>query len=202
MNEKKKRKICSKCQRSIVTCYCSALNPKRTKHHYIILQHSSEVNHPLGTALMSHRNLENSTLLVGEKFDDNKVFLELMNQRESYLLYPFEAAKDIHEIKNHLSKKPVNFIILDGTWKKARKIFHLSQKLKELPLIKINPESTSKYKIRKQPKESGLSTIEIIYETMNQIEDGDTKDFLAPFNFLIEKQIEMMGQEIFDKNYN
>jgi len=202
MSQQRKRETCLKCQRAVSTCYCHVVKEHEALHHFIILQHPSEKKHPLGTALMAHRGLKNSTLLTGECFDENIELQNLLKERDTYLLYPYEDAKNINEVKNQLNKKTVNFIILDGTWKKARKIYHINDTLKGLPLLRISPTSKSEYKIRKQPKSSGLSTIETVAEVLNQVENMNTDSFLAPFHFLIEKQIESMGQETFEKYYS
>ncbi len=151
---------------------------------------------------MAHRGLKNSTLLIGEDFMENEQLKALILKRKTYLLYPYEYAIEIQTIQNELKDRQVNFVILDGTWKKARKILHLNTFLQELPMVKINPLNKSNYKIRKQPSDKGLSTIESIAEVFAQLENQSIDNLMAPFHFVIEKQIEIMGQDVFEKYYS
>ena len=88
-----------------------------------------------------------------------------------------------------------HLIILDGTWSCARKMLRLSKNLQKLRRVSFDNKIKSKFIIKQQPDSLCLSTIESIYTVLNLLkesglEDADTKDFLIPFEKMIEHQIE------------
>jgi DTW domain-containing protein YfiP len=68
-------------------------------------------------------------------------------------------------------------VLLDGTWRKAKKLWLNNPFLHELDACAIEPEHASKYRIRKRPNEQSLSTLEAIATTLSVV-DGTP---LAPF---------------------
>jgi hypothetical protein len=62
-------------------------------------------------------------------------------------------------------------IVIDGTWKKANKIFHTHSELHTLPRCDIQ-HVKNQYKIRKSPSEQHLSTLEAIYFGLHQLNSG------------------------------
>jgi DTW domain-containing protein YfiP len=85
--------------------------------------------------------------------------------------------------------------ILDGTWPCARKMLKLSTNLQQLKRVSFDNEITSKFIIKQQPQALCLSTIESVYTVINllkksDVEDCDTKDFLIPFEKMIDYQVE------------
>ncbi len=57
-------------------------------------------------------------------------------------------------------KRPL-FIMLDGSWAEAKKMFRKSPYLDRFPLLSINPDKPSRYKMREASKENQLGTAEV-----------------------------------------
>ena len=93
-----------------------------------------------------------------------------------------------------LGKKP-HLFILDGTWPCALKMLKLSTNLQGLKRVSFDNSIQSKFIIKQQPEPLCLSTIESIFTVLNLLKEGgveqcDTKDFLLPFEKMIEYQVE------------
>jgi DTW domain-containing protein YfiP len=59
------------------------------------------------------------------------------------------------------TKKPL-FVLLDGTWSEARKMFRKSPYLDHLPVLSLNPEQVvSNYRLRRSSRESHFCTSEV-----------------------------------------
>ena len=59
------------------------------------------------------------------------------------------------------TKKPL-FVLLDGTWSEARKMFRKSPYLDHLPVLSLNPEQVvSNYRLRRSARESHFCTSEV-----------------------------------------
>ena len=78
-----------------------------------------------------------------------------------------------------------------------------SPALMQLPKVSFQPETVSRYRIRKEPDQYALSTLEAIVYALSVLEgNADTyKPLLDSMDWMIEKQIELMGKDVFEKNY-
>ena len=201
------RKCCNRCLRPLAYCYCQSLEPTENRAEIIILQHQSEQKHPLNTARILTLGLDNCLLLKGEDFtahdDLNRKIAA--NTGNCWLLFPGEHAQTPAEVSAESIEKGSTplIIVLDGTWRKARKIWHLSTNLHKLPFVALNDLAESNYRIRKAPKAGQLSTLEAVAALLTGL--GQSPDSLKPMEYafvkMIDMQIETMGADTFRQNY-
>jgi len=188
--------------RASVTCVCKYLSPLKTKTRFVILMHPKEYKKEKnGTGHITKLQLENSEIIVGVDFTNNKQVNEILNDENSssFLLYPGKhsfnlSVRESSEVNSFMGEHP-NIFILDGTWPCARKMLKLSKNLQELERVSFDNEIKSKFTIKQQPEPLCLSTIESVYTVVNllneaSLEHCETKDFLIPFEKMIESQIE------------
>lgn len=196
------RSKCYQCMRASTSCICKHIDPIRTKTRFIILMHPMEYKKEKnGTGIMTKLQLENSEIIVGVDFTKDKRVNEILNDKNShsFLLYPGQETFNLSEQSSSetisfLGDQP-NIFILDGTWPCARKMLKLSENLQQLKRVSFDNEIKSKFIIKQQPEPLCLSTIESVFTVLNllknsKIEQCDTKDFLTPFEKMIEHQVE------------
>ena len=122
-----------------------------------------------GTGRLCHLALQNSRLLVGVDFSDDERVNKLIADPgfRSVLLFPRAGAIDLlqhgYQTLGHLPDKPFQIFVIDGTWRLAGKILRLSENLRSLPAVKFSPRHASKFRVKKQPREECLSTLESIH---------------------------------------
>ena len=201
---KNTRTKCYKCRRPSSTCICKHIHSFQTKTRFIILMHPKEYKREkVGTGIMTKLQLENSEIIVGVDFTNNKRVNEILNNESicSFLLYPGKDNFDLSirnssEINSYLGSSP-HIFLLDGTWPCARKMLKLSKNLQKLKRVSFDNKIKSKFIIKQQPEALCLSTIESVYTVLNLLKTGDfeqceTKGFLIPFEKMIEFQLEYM----------
>jgi DTW domain-containing protein YfiP len=148
----------------------------------LILQHPLEVHHAKNSAGLLHRCLPGSRLLVGESFDASTLRAALPADRYVVLLYPATASV------GHLVAPPleplclrdpsqVGLVVLDGTWRKSRKMLHCNPLLQSLPRLALNDTAESFYVIRRAHKPGQLSTFEAACAALARLE-GDAHKLL------------------------
>jgi DTW domain-containing protein YfiP len=91
--------------------------------------------------------------------------LTLLNnpQWQPYVVFPAEFADDarvVYDVAHVANKRPL-FILLDGTWDEARKMFRKSPYLQNFPVLSLQPEQLSRYKLRRAQSEAHLCTAEV-----------------------------------------
>ena len=79
------------------------------------------------------------------------------------LVFPGEYASPervVTEVPQHPGKRPL-FVLLDGTWSEARKMFRKSPYLDHLPVLSLQPEQLSRYRLRRSTRDEHLCTAEV-----------------------------------------
>ena len=123
-------------------------------------------------------------MLIGEVFDENI----LLNTKNTLLLYPTTpedhslgiAAPPVLDTTWLNDLNHIRLIIIDGTWRKSRKILCKNPYLQTLPRLTLNDLPEGQYSIRKARKPHQLSTMEATSAALAQLE-GDMLKF-APLN--------------------
>ncbi|MBW5415196.1 tRNA-uridine aminocarboxypropyltransferase [Pseudomonas sp. MAG002Y] len=191
---------CAACQRPESHCLCALVPRLSSATRLLILQHPDETQHALNTARLAALGLVNSELLVGEQFEGLEARWEGYTP---WLLFPDEQAESLEHIKAKAEPSGKAMLVIpDGTWRKARKLLYLNPCVAALPRVSLPTGLSSRYRLRKAPVAGAVSTIEAIVTALNILETPKRFDaLLAPFERLIERQIEAMGEEVFAKNH-
>jgi DTW domain-containing protein YfiP len=162
---------------------------------FVILQHPTEVFQSKGTGRLLHLCMKNSQILVGETFDETQR-AEIVGDasKQCVLLFPKTPNDKLPEVQAGIessSREKRRVILLDGTWRKARKMLKLNPWLEALPRIDL-PPTESLYRIRKAQKPGQLSTLEAAYWTMKQAGE-EPHELLSVFERFMNKQANWQG---------
>ncbi|SQD76869.1 tRNA-uridine aminocarboxypropyltransferase [Moritella yayanosii] len=205
-----KRKKCTVCDKALAACICQHITVIDSDIELIILQHPSEVKNAIGTARILNLSLPQCQIIIGEDFTDNTQINDILNDRarQCFLLYPSEESIAAEYLAgNESSNRDANikrtFILLDGTWRKAFKMYQSSINLQKLPAVRLNAEQQSQYTIRQTSVEGGLSTVEAGFLLLSTLDKDKEKyqPLLTAFEYMINFQIAKMPAGLFNKNY-
>lgn len=164
----------------------------------MILIHPIEARRRIATGRLAHLCLPNSHLIRGHDFSNNKNVNEILSDPNIYpvVLSPSRPSTNLsHMSKENIAtlfppNKTLTIIVLDGTWATAKKMLKHSSNLRNLPRICFSREAPSNFRVRQQPHEGCLSTIEAIHHTI---------ELLGPsFNFSTETRDHDRLLEVFD----
>jgi DTW domain-containing protein YfiP len=172
-------------------CYCRHLTSIETTTRVVLLQHPRERDMAIGTARMASLCLPNSELHVGVDWQTSAALARAISNphRPAALLYPGERAVDV--VRNP-PPGPVTLVVVDGTWWQTQKLVRKNPVLRALPRYAFTPPTPSEYRIRREPHEDYVSTIEALVHVLGALE-GDANRFqplLRPFRAMIDAQIE------------
>ncbi len=94
------------------------------------------------------------------------------SQWQPYVVFPGEYAapervvQKIAPADEQTGKRPL-FILLDATWTEARKMFRKSPYLDHLPVLSLQPEQISQYKLRRSHRDDHFCTSEVAALCLN-----------------------------------
>jgi DTW domain-containing protein YfiP len=201
-----RRQRCAVCLRPQSACICACVAPVVHEVEVLILQHPLEADNPKGSARLLHLCLPHSRLLTGEVFTDEELFgapsgsaEARCRTRQSLLLYPDMPQDRALGIAAPPALPPealrepagLQLVVLDGTWRKSRKMLYLNPALQHLPRLSLKDLPPSRYQLRKAHQSDQLSTLEATCAALVQLE-GDAEKFqplLTAFDGFVAQQL-------------
>jgi len=203
MSQQSKRLACSRCLRPQQTCICRWSTPIAHAVEVLILQHPLEAQHAKGSARLLHLSLPNSRLLIGEVFDEQQLeallhasFTPGAQHKRAILLYPHTPddaglAQATPVDVTQAEPEELRLVVLDGTWRKSRKMLYANPLLQSLPRLALRDAPQSQYLIRKAHGAHQLSTLEATCYALMQLEKDSAKyaSLLHAFNGFVAQQM-------------
>ncbi len=177
---------------------CSYIKPISTQTKFVILMHTHEFKKVKNaTGHFTHLSLENSELFVDTSFADHKAVNALLKAYNCYVLYPSNESIVLNETSLVKEDKQNLIFIIDSTWHNAKKLLRDSPNIQALPKVSFQHTKNSGYRIKEQPMDLCLSTIESTHcvlelLTLNGVEKLSSIEldgFLKPFKKMVEYQV-------------
>jgi len=86
----------------------------------------------------------------------------------------------VSEVRLEEGKRPL-FILLDATWSEARKMFRKSPYLEHLPVLSLEPEQLSRYKLRRSKRDDHFCTAEVAALCLELAQDTIASEVLDAY---------------------
>lgn len=182
-----KRVMCPICGRPQVSCLCQWVRPTAHQVEVVVLQHPMEVDNAKGSARLLCLSLAHSRLVTAEVLAEAQLHALLSEPlpgaaagppRQAVLLYPHtpqDQALGLRSAPMLGTDQPyapslLRLIVLDGTWRKSRKMLYQNPLLQALPRLALRDLPASHYLIRKAHQRDQLSTLEATCAALTQLE--------------------------------
>jgi DTW domain-containing protein YfiP len=182
------REQCFACFRPKTHCYCDLLPRVANQIPVLIVQHPRERFHPFNTARLLGLGLQQVRIEV-----DHSGRLRqpgsLRFREGAALLYPGPGARSLHELT--ADERPRELVMIDGTWHHAHTLLRDIPDLQRLPRVQIDSGAPSRYRIRREPREECLSSVEAAVHALQQMEPQTRglSELLSAFERIIDRQI-------------
>ncbi|MFT3926119.1 MAG: tRNA-uridine aminocarboxypropyltransferase [Myxococcales bacterium] len=184
------RNECSRCRRPAVVCYCAHLPTLETHNRVLVLQHPRERDKAVGTAHMASLCLPHSHVAVGVDFSRDSTVTRMLHDADAppILLFPSD---DAHDLDQAPPNERVTLVVIDGTWHQARALLRKNRDLLDMPRYGFRPTRPSEYRIRREPREDYVSTIEAMALALGALERDPTRfqSLLVPFRAMVDMQL-------------
>jgi DTW domain-containing protein YfiP len=180
---------CFDCFRPWKLCYCDSIPVVDNRTDVVILQHRRERFHPFNTARIVRDALQRCRMLADHNGVLSDRFESLRLSDNVGLLYPGESARELTQLS--VAQRPDQLVILDGTWHHAKSLMRDIPRLRALPQYRLAPTSPGRYRIRREPNEHALSTIEATVAALKLLEPNTAglDQLLQVFEQMIDTQI-------------
>ena len=183
-----KRPRCFRCFRPQTQCYCALLPDIKNQTEVVLVQHVSERDHPFNTARMVRSALGRTKMVCGNS--KNLVDADLGLAESAGLLYPSNTAKTLALIPEH--ERPSQLVVIDGTWPQAKALVRDLPQLRNLPHYQLLPTEPGNYRIRLEPDDVSLSTLEAVVQALRELEPGlaDLDRLMSAFETMVQRQLD------------
>lgn len=104
---------------------------------------------------------EKAQVVIWDRVAPDPELLRAIDEGSVALLYPAANSLLVSEAMNY-----ENYIIIDGTWQEAQKIYNRSPYLKGLPMIEMPIDKPSAYNLRRNQREGCMCTAECAIEIL------------------------------------
>jgi len=169
---------CEQCRVSQQHCIC-ALKPKtHSNSGFVLLMYDTEVLKPSNTGRLIADIIPDTFAFLWARTEVDSKLIALLNdpQWQPFIIFPSQYAQENRQVFQDAlpplnDKKPL-FIMLDGSWREAKKMFRKSPYLERFPMVSFTPENiteisditdevSSRYQIRKAMVNNQLATAEV-----------------------------------------
>lgn len=166
---------CDTCLIAKYNCICKLAVKASMKPQFWLLTHKLEQHKPSNTGRLVGHLFEQTQYFTWFRVDMDDGFETMVNDPRYNVAIVFPNDGDYQHrvvdiepfVKNDSQKIPV-FILLDGTWRQARKMFRHTSCLQNLPVVSIKTNELSTYKLRKAASDSHLCTAEVAAQVLKQ----------------------------------
>ena len=155
----------------------------------LIVQHRREQFHAFNSARIVRRALHRCRLLADHMPRLAERFASETLSPHAALLYPGEDASLLSELSDQ--QRPDQLVVVDGTWSHAKSLLRQIPQLRSLPRVRLAPASPSRYRIRREPNEQALSSLEATVAALRILEP-ETRgldELILAFDRMIDTQL-------------
>jgi DTW domain-containing protein YfiP len=172
-----KRERCAGCRLVPSHCMCNLRPSVATRAGVCLLMADIEPLKPTNTGWLIADVVPDTFAFGWARTDIDPALLALLGdpQWQPYVVFPGQYAapeRVVHTVEPQQAlhgatgKRPL-FILLDATWTEARKMFRRSPYLDSLPVLSLQPEQVSQYKLRNSGRDDHFCTSEVAAQCMS-----------------------------------
>ncbi|WP_065760809.1 tRNA-uridine aminocarboxypropyltransferase [Pseudomonas defluvii] len=146
-------------------CLCAWKPRVAAESAMCLLMHDTEPLKPTNTGWLIADIIADTTAFGWQRTSVDEQLLALLEQPhwQPYIVFPgefVEPQRVVTEVVREPGKRPL-FILLDATWTEARKMFRKSPYLDRFPVLSLQPEQLSRYRLRRSKRDDHFCTAEV-----------------------------------------
>ena len=179
---------CAGCRLVPTHCMCDVRPSVPTRAGMCLLMGDIEALKPSNTGWLVADVVVDTFAFGWTRTETDPTLLTLLAdpQWQPYVVFPGEYAAPerlIHTVDPRAKasgKRPL-FILLDGTWAEARKMFRKSPYLERFPVLSLEPAQLSRYQLRRALRDDHFCTSEVAALCLKLARDSRAAETLSAY---------------------
>ncbi|MFJ4387530.1 tRNA-uridine aminocarboxypropyltransferase [Pseudomonas sp. NPDC089408] len=156
---------CADCRVIATHCLCAWKPRVQADSGVCLLMHDTEPLKPTNTGWLIADLIEDTSAFGWLRTSVDERLLALLDDPhwQPYIVFPGEFVAQervVSEVVREPGKRPL-FILLDATWTEARKMFRKSPYLDRFPVLSLQAEQMSRYRLRRSKRDDHFCTAEV-----------------------------------------
>lgn len=156
---------CQDCRVIASHCLCAWKPRVQADAGMCLLMHDTEPLKPTNTGWLIADLIEDTSAFGWLRTSVDERLLALLDDPhwQPYIVFPGEFVapqRVVSEVVREPGKRPL-FILLDATWTEARKMFRKSPYLDRFPVLSLQAEQMSRYRLRRSKRDDHFCTAEV-----------------------------------------
>ncbi|ACS84694.1 tRNA-uridine aminocarboxypropyltransferase [Musicola paradisiaca] len=173
---------CQACLLPEAHCLCHTFAPCNARSRFCLIMFDTEPLKPSNTGRLIADILPDTQAFLWSRTEPDPALLTALQpaDRQPWLVFLTDDETE-RPVSHQLppNGKPPLFVMLDGTWPEARKMFRKSPYLDNMPILSLNVEAFSRYQLREASSAGQHCTAEIAIALLQQAGDTPAADALA-----------------------
>lgn len=191
---------CQYCHVAQEHCLCAHQPNLDSQVAVLLLVSENEVFKPSNTGRLIADTIKETYVYQWHRTDLEPELLQLLkdDRYQPCVIFPESYVDDPSRVLTQpqtllQSNKTPLLILLDGSWREARRMFRKSPYLESFPVLSVQPDAVSQYLMRRSDNETHLATAEVaalVLEQLGETEAAHTLDlWFAAFreSYLLSK---------------
>lgn len=180
-------KRCEGCLLPSADCICALVPKASARSAFLFLMYTGECYKPSNTGrLIADVAAESFAYVWDRTAPDAELLALLQNPRyQPFVVFPHEYASPercVSAVEQPAASTRVPlFIMLDGTWREAKKMFSKSPYINQFPVLGISPQQSSNYVLREAAHLHQLCTAEVGIEVLKLAGDHAAANDLSHY---------------------
>lgn len=180
---------CEGCNLPELNCLCPYQVKAESQVQVWLITHPLEHHKPTNTGRLIGDVLAPTRVFTWYRTTPDPELLDLLADERfaPFVVFPDDQPDYAHRVVSieavrsaAVTRIPV-LILLDGTWRQARRIFRKSPYLENLPVLPLHTERLTRYRLRKPASPAHLCTAEVAAELLRQAGEGSAADILDDY---------------------
>ena len=193
---------CAGCRLPLTHCICALRPVVPGRSGFCLLMGDIEALKPSNTGWLIADVVPDTWAFAWSRTAVDPALLALLRdpQWQPFVVFPPEYAPPARVVSapppasESAGRRPL-FVLLDGTWSEARKMFRKSPYLDAAPVLGLHPEHASRYRLRRSAQSHHFCTAEIATLCLDLAGDGAAAEALdAWFGLFSEHYLSARGQ--------
>jgi DTW domain-containing protein YfiP len=156
---------CAGCRLVPSHCLCALRPMVPTRAGVCLIMGDIEALKPSNTGWLIADVVADTSAFGWARTEVDPALLALLGdpQWQPYVVFPGEfvdPSRVVTDVVQQPGKRPL-FVLLDATWPEARKMFRKSPHLNHLPVLSLQSEQISRYKLRRSRRDDHFCTSEV-----------------------------------------
>ncbi len=156
-------------------CICQQSKRQKTNAAFLLVMYDDEVLKPSNTGRLIADIVEDTYAYIWSRTSPDPAMIELIKDPkwQPFVIFPAqytEKERLVSKPEVTKGKRPL-FILIDGTWSEAKKIFRKSDWLNAYPVLSVIDPIASKYKVRAATGLDQLATAEVATHVLHMAKE-------------------------------